>query len=316
MNNFLLQPTVLLITFVIMHTSCTDWLQKNKDDDSSPSIELSSDTSAILTVQTKVEKKNVSIEIGNIPENSELKCELDYQPHKDCSKEMVLENLDDGEYLLHVLAIRSGETQAVGESYFVVGKSSGGIPSIQENNELSLSLDNSAQNGMARNLENDASVKFTLAKNPDCTPEFFCSHGDKVTTYWKKCTKTGQHTVSKKFLAKGLQYIHVRAQCKNKIGPTLSHYFYGVDSRYFKDGKVQPLTLDFVHDRKEKKYIFHLMKANDCQESNLKFLCKTAADSETDCDRVHIAPPDSFSIKAECNGRKGPELSIKEIDGI
>lgn len=305
---------LLLMLAYMLIGSCTKWMKFEENNNESNNITPSTDQSLILDVHAEVKNTSVKISISNIPEGAALACELDYIKQEKCEADMSLENLSDGEYLLHVLAIKNATTVAVGESFFRIGQKSPDVPILAQKSELEMTIDSKFVSGEARKTSDDLQINFKPSAKLNCAASFECSHGDREVSYWKNCAEKTSHTIKKGFLAKGLQYFHVRAKCDNKIGPIANYYFYGVDDRYYKNGKPVPLTLDYTLDRQEKKYIFRLMKANDCEESKSAFECSTDSVEFTECDRVQVAPPDTFMIRAVCENVKGPIVETKEIN--
>jgi len=294
--------------------ACTKLMPTSKDDSGPPVIEQTESRAGILEVTAEIDKSNATISISKIPGNTNLKCELDHKELDKCHDGMVLKNLKDGEYLLHVIASMQDKTLSVGEVYFTIGaKESVNVERVAS--ELELDIGSGFNLGGPFRHDLDVKVPFKLLKKNSCNPKFECSYGDKDAAFWRDCSANDHHIIKGAIGAKGLQYLSVRASCPDKLGPVLSVHWYGVDDRYFKGGSPQELTLDFIHNRGEDKYIFHLMKANDCPENLLKLECKTGSSDYATCTHIHEKPPADFKIRAVCESKKGPALGMDVLNG-
>jgi hypothetical protein len=256
-------------------------------------------------VEAEVLESVVRIYIHNPPADALFACELDDAVQTECGDRVEWLKPEAGDHTVRITARRGDEVIAVDETIFTIGGVVD-VTTIQPalDNPLALLVDNADyRNGAAVDMSRELRLRVKFAKDPGCTASFKCNYDSLSNTFWHDCGTDNAIPIG--HMARGLQYFSIQANCGDQVGPKLDLYWYGVPENY------QPMALDYYASNDKQRYIFTLIKANDCPDELLRFMC--AADefqAFAECSNVQVGIKSGFRVKAMCQQDSGPILTL------
>jgi len=265
----------------------------------------------IVGVDAEWDERQLTLHLDNIPAGTSLSCSIDDVAIESCADLAKVPRPTVGNHILWVQAKAGGRTVAVGEMRFVVGGGSGTRTTMTSTDAsvapLTLEIDDAKfASGMAVKVSEGLTAKFRFHATPICTPKVECSFDSRSSNVWRLCDQATQQQILPAMMARGLQFLSVRAQCGDQVGPILQLHWFGVGDDYTLLGLQSTVFTTRKAGVESKDYVFGLVKANDCPLGLLKFECAERGADFQACPSLKKNPPEGFRIRANCNGQVGP----------
>lgn len=261
----------------------------------------------LLDVGVDIQDAAVVVQISNGPQDAQYKCILDDNEIAPCHPGASWRKPPPGDHTLVVKAFVDSKVVAGGQINFsllpdgVVGSTSGVAKALDV-----VITHESLQPGGTWPTTQDLKLNIALLQKSDCdAPKFECAYGD----IWRACGAAESETISRAWMANGLQILKVRARCNEQIGREATLQWYGVDDDYenLKLMKIQVL-------KNPASYVVRLWRGEDCPSATLTYQ-ESAPGADTFRDRpgdptVVEQPPSGFRVRAKCNNVSGPIVTF------